>query len=154
MLGISNCKSLRVKFSNGQEIEAAGYSDDCLIAMVEQLRQFNNETETSSINDKLDQLIEIGENIMATLAEFQTKIDTINANTTKSAAAAAVVVQRLVDLKEQLTNAGLPAAEEAAVLANLDVMIGTTESLAAFLEATAAAPGPEPVPVPLPEPVA
>ncbi len=94
--------------------------------------------------------------IMATLADFQTKIDTINANTTASAQAAQAVAAMLTALKAQLdqvlTDAGVPAAVEADILAQLDSAAGTTGAHKTFLEATATPGTPEPSPVPAPEP--
>lgn len=89
---------------------------------------------------------------MATLAEFQAKIDTINANTTASAAAAQQVAASLAALRAQLdqvlTDAGVPASVEADILAKLDTAAGASGDLKTFLEATASTPtGPEPPPV-------
>ena len=120
-------------------------------------------SQLSQISDQLTQVlgalagIEDKENlIMATLAEFQTKIDTINANTTASAAAAAGVAQILTDLRSQiaqaLADAGVPASDEANILGQLDTAVSTSSALKTFLEATAAS-GTEPKPVPAPAPV-
>lgn len=92
---------------------------------------------------------------MKTLDEFQAKLDLINENTTASATAAGHVAQTLTDLKAELdqalTDAGLPADQEAAILAKLTAAADTTTALRTFLEATAAGPS-EPTPVPTPEP--
>lgn len=90
--------------------------------------------------------------IMATEAQFQDKLDQINANTTASAAAAQSIKTTLEDLRDQIKNSGLTAEQEAALLAKLDGPIATSAALKTFLEATAAGPVtiPEPPPVELP----
>lgn len=94
--------------------------------------------------DQLTLILAKEKDIMATQAEFQTKIDSINANTTASAAAAQAVAKNDSDLKTKLdgilTNAGVPADQEAEILAQLDLSIGTSTALKTFLESTAAGP--------------
>ncbi len=97
-------------------------------------------------------LIEKVETLMATLAEFETRLKKIDDNTTASAAAAQALKKGVDELKALLAGGGLPAALEAQVLARLDVMGDTSAALKVFLEATAAGAS-EPVPVPVPEPL-
>lgn len=85
--------------------------------------------------------------IMATLQDFQAKIDTINTNTTASAAAAQAIAQQLTDLKNQISNMGLTAEQEAAIFAALDGPISAGQALKTFLEQTASSPTNEPPPV-------
>jgi hypothetical protein len=99
------------------------------------------------------------DNIMATQADFQGKIDTINTNTTASAAAAQAIKDKMAALKVQLdqvlTDAGVPAAVESDILGQLDTVGSTSGALKTFLEETANGPvtAPEPDPVPVPDPV-
>lgn len=112
------------------------------------------EAQLNHLAGRIEVLIKQGEKLMATQAEFDAKIDTINANTTASAKAAEAIVKIIEDLKATLKDAGLSAAKEAEVLAKLDLASSGTGALKTFLEATAAGGvvGPEPAPVPTPVP--
>jgi len=109
--------------------------------------------------DRLTELVQVviqkEDQIMATEADFQAKLDIINSNTTASAAAAQALAKLLNDLKATITDAGLSATKEAEVLAKLGAAADTSTALKTFLEATAAGGvvGPEPGPVPTPTPV-
>lgn len=86
------------------------------------------------------------ETIMATQAEVNARIDTINANTSRTAAAVIAVKAILVALREKIATGGMTADEEAALLVRLDAAIGTTGEVATNLEQTAAGEV-EPTPV-------
>lgn len=103
----------------------------------------------SSLRETLNVLNQLKGNIntiMATQAEFQAKIDQINANTTASAAAAQSIKAALDDLRAKVANMGLSADQEAAIFAALDGPANTSAALKTFLEQTAAGPT-EPPPV-------
>lgn len=119
-----------------------------------------SELDTSRLEGICEQLCNIERKvnlIMATEAEFSTKINRIEVNTTKSAAAATALAGIATALKTQLdqvlTDAGVPAAVEAGILSKLDVLGNTSEALATFLEQTASTPAPAPEPTPVPVPV-
>ncbi len=61
--------------------------------------------------------------IMATLADFEAKFAELDAATT-------AIANELAALKDQLTNAGLPADVEASVLATLTAKVDALKSLA------------------------
>lgn len=106
---------------------------------------------TNGSGDSLEALERIEQKIgalMATQAEFQAKIDNINANTTASAAAAESIKTTLDALREQILGMGLSGEQEAALLAQLDQPIATSAALKTFLEATASGPVTEPEPEP------
>lgn len=115
---------------------------------------FDGNAVLSRIDSQLGEIRKTLENVMATQAEFQTKIDNINANTTASAAAAQSIKTTLESLREEIKNSGLTQEQEATLLAALDGPIATSDALKTFLEATAAGPvtGPEPTPVEPAEP--
>jgi chromosome segregation ATPase len=138
-------------------------------------------TATSRIEGKLNQLLQLQEQIRMKIEDFQARLDTINTNTTASAAAAqsaataagnaATAAQTikgtLDDLRTQIANAGLDATQEAALLASLDSAAAGTDAvrtaaegikaantaLDTYLQQVAAGPT-EPAPVQVPEAIA
>lgn len=115
------------------------------------------ESRLAVIESRIETILQKQENIMATLADFQAKIDTINANTTASAEAAQAIAAAIAALKAEvaaaIANAGLTADQEATLLGKFDPLIEGSTALKTFLQATAATPGNEPAPVPVPPPV-
>jgi len=112
------------------------------------------------------------ETIMLTQADFEQRLASIDANTTRTAAAATASAQSAIVIKDSLaalraeldqvlTDAGLPASKEQSILNRLDALVSssqqvatTSEQLATFLQQTASPTStPEPQPVPAPEPV-
>jgi hypothetical protein len=88
--------------------------------------------------EKLDQILENQETMMATSTETNARIDAINANTSRTAVAVVAVKAILVDLRGKIATGGMTADEEAAMLIRLDAAIGTTGEVATNLEQTAA----------------
>ena len=89
-----------------------------------------------------------------TQAEYEAKIDLINSNTTASAATAQAIAAILTQLRADIANMGLSAAQEEAIFGRLDTAATASGALKTFLEATAANPTTEPPPVePPPGPV-
>lgn len=115
-------------------------------------------TALERLEGKIDMVLQKESQIMAKEVEFQAKIDQINANTTASAAAAQRIADNDSGLKKQLdqvlTDAGVPASVEDAILAKLDASAKAGAALKDFLEATASTPvgTSEPAPVPVPAP--
>lgn len=104
-----------------------------------------------AFRDQLDSIDERISLIMAKLEDVNNRLTIIDSNTTASAAAAATIADSLTNLRQQLdqvlTDAGIPADQEDAILKQLDAMASKSTDLRTFLEATAAGPQ-EPAPVP------
>jgi anti-sigma factor ChrR (cupin superfamily) len=107
----------------------------------------------SGISARLETIEGKVNQLMATQAEWQAKLDQINANTTASAAAAQVVATKLQELRDAVAASGLTGTEEANILGKIDEILPTTSALKTFLESTASGPVTQPEPEPVPTPV-
>lgn len=81
----------------------------------------------SDIVKLLQELKILNINIMASLEQFQSALDRIDAATTK-------IAGQLRDLKDQITNAGLPAELEQQVLTRLETSATQLEAVGTSVE--------------------
>lgn len=107
---------------------------------------------TEKILEKLDLLNTKIEQIMAdTKAQFDALFARFDAATTQVGAAVTAIGARITGLEETVKNLGLPADQEADILAHTEGIVSSTEALATALTAMGKTPD-VPVP-PVPEPI-
>jgi small-conductance mechanosensitive channel len=99
----------------------------------------------AALSARLDKLIEQGAKIMATQAEFTAALDAINKATNEQSTSLTAIVTLIEGLRKQVTDAGLPQAEEQKILASLQQAGEVITAQAAVSAAIAANPG-DPVP--------